>query len=139
MPTPTVLFVCLHGSAKSVIAAYHLKRLAALRGISIRSASAGVEPDSELPSHVVAGLQADGIAVPANSVPALATTELMSAADRVVALGCDVSGLSARRDVTRWDELPMVSDGYAAARDAIVARVGALLDEIGASPQRTTG
>ena len=136
MSTPTVLFVCLHGSAKSVIAARHLERLAELRGVAIRSASAGIEPDAEVPAHVVAGLKADGIDIAADSVPALATTNLISEADHVVALGCDVSALSARRDVARWDDVPMVSDGYPAARDVIVSRVAALLDEIAASPRR---
>src|SRR2546423_363601 len=33
--TPSVLFVCLHGSAKSVIAAEQLRRLAAARGVPV--------------------------------------------------------------------------------------------------------
>ncbi len=33
--TPTVLFVCLHGSAKSVIAVRYCQRLAAERGVDV--------------------------------------------------------------------------------------------------------
>ena len=34
-PNPTVLFVCLHGAAKSVLAAGDFERLAAARGVSL--------------------------------------------------------------------------------------------------------
>src|SRR5919198_3447437 len=40
-----VLFVCVHGAAKSVIAAAHFRKLAAARGISIDAVAAGTEPD----------------------------------------------------------------------------------------------
>jgi hypothetical protein len=59
----TIVFVCLHGSAKSLIAAEHLNRLARLRGASIRGESLGLEPDADVPPNVVIGLAADGIDV----------------------------------------------------------------------------
>ena len=43
-----VLFVCLHGAAKSVVAAAHFRRLAAARGLAIGAVAAGTEPDAEL-------------------------------------------------------------------------------------------
>ena len=43
-----VLFVCLHGAAKSVVAAAHFRRLAAARGLSMTAVAAGTEPDAEL-------------------------------------------------------------------------------------------
>jgi protein-tyrosine-phosphatase len=124
----TVLFVCLHGSAKSVIAAEHLRVLAARRGLPVACASAGLEPDAELPPHVVAGLSRDGIDA-AGIRPRAATPGLVTDAAHVVALGCDLTPLGAG-DATRWDDIPAVSDGYDAARDAIVARLGPLLDQI---------
>jgi len=52
-----------------------------------------------------------------------------------VAFGCDLGPLAARaRRVERWDDVPAVSEDFAKARDAIVARVGALLDEVAARP-----
>jgi hypothetical protein len=128
MTDQSVLFVCLHGAAKSVIAAHYLERLAAARGISLRASSAGLEPDASIPPHVVAGLREDGIDV-AGTVPTLATEALVNGADHVVSFGCDVAGLG-RDDVTRWDDVPAVSDGYAEARAAIVTRVQALLDHL---------
>jgi len=47
-PTRTVLFVCLHGSAKSVIATEYFRRLARQRGLDLEVA-AGWHP--LLPRH----------------------------------------------------------------------------------------
>jgi hypothetical protein len=63
---PNVFFVCLHGSAKSVIAAEQLRRLAAARGVSIAVHSAGLEPDDAIPPRVVQGLLEEGIDGPAD-------------------------------------------------------------------------
>src|SRR5919197_3449433 len=49
MPPPRrVLFVCLHGGAKSVVAAAHFRRLAAARGLSVDAVAAGMETDAQL-------------------------------------------------------------------------------------------
>ena len=63
MGRPGVVFVCRHGSAKSVIAASSCARLAGRRGLAVDAESAGVEPDASLPANVVSGLGADGIDV----------------------------------------------------------------------------
>ena len=61
--TPTVLFVCLHGSAKSLIALEHFRRLAQQRGVDVQADWAGIEPDAEIPPRVVQGLLGEGIDV----------------------------------------------------------------------------
>ena len=139
MAEPTVLFVCLHGSAKSVIAMQHLRRLAATRGLRLDATSAGVEPDPEIPPHVIGGLREDGLDTDGLSPRRLTDGDLRNAW-RVVSFGCDVrhpgpSGC----DIERWDDVPMVSDGYAPARSAIVARITTLLDEYAAGARRGTG
>ena len=127
---PRVLFVCLHGSAKSVIAAESLRRLAADRGLPVEVASAGLEPDAEIPPHVAAALLGEGIDVRGRR-PAPLTPEAVAAADHVVAFGCDLDHAAPPGVVvTRWDDVPAVSDGYAAARAAIVERVVPFLDAL---------
>lgn len=133
---PSYMFVCLHGSAKSVIAAQHFRRLASERGIEVDVQSAGTEPDAEIPPRVVQGLQSDGIDV-RNLKPQAATRTALQNASRVIAFGCDLTKVAppgAR--VERWDDVPAVSDGYEPARDFIVGRVRALLDEIGGASTR---
>ena len=128
--TATILFVCLHGSAKSLIAAEHLNRLAAARGLALRGESMGVEPDVAVPAAVVAGLAADGIDV-RGYAPRAIDAERLAGATHVVSFGCDVRPVgSAPLSIERWDDSPRVSDGYASARDAIVRRVERLLDAL---------
>jgi protein-tyrosine-phosphatase len=52
MTTPRVLFVCLHGSAKSLIALEHFRHLAQQRGVDVQADWAGIEPDAEIPPRL---------------------------------------------------------------------------------------
>ena len=123
-----VLFVCLHGSAKSLMAAEYFNRLATARGLGARATSAGTEPDDAIPPHVVGGLASDGIDVAGRRPRRPTTTDVENAAV-VVTFGCDLGGLSAgAHRIERWDDVPPVSGDFAKARTAIVARVTALFD-----------
>ena len=62
-PAPTIVFVCEHGSAKSVIAAAHFNRLAEEKGLPYRAVSRGVQPDEAIPDGVKSGLRGDGLDV----------------------------------------------------------------------------
>ena len=128
--TRTVMFVCLHGSAKSLIAAEYFRHLAATRGMPAQALSAGVEPDSEVPPKVVAGLLEDGIDVRGRQ-PRQVTAEELRGAWHVVSFGCDLSGLlPPGASVERWDDIPAVSENFRVARDVIVSRVVQLLTHI---------
>jgi arsenate reductase (thioredoxin) len=128
--TPTVLFVCLHGSAKSVVALEHFRRLAKQRGVTVVADSVGLEPDAKIPSRVIEGLADDGIDVRGRHPRGLTAADVAQAS-HVVTFACDLGALdsaSAMRE--RWDDVPAVSDGYKSARDAIVAHVTSLLDSL---------
>jgi arsenate reductase len=132
VPPIDVLFVCLHGAGKSVVAAEHFRRLARARGLRVTASSAGIEPDPEIHSHVVAGLASDGIRV--ENVPPRRVTDAMLADSRlVVSFGCTIDAAGEGADLY-WDDVPHVSDGYAEARDAIVAKVTALVDRLVGPP-----
>ena len=124
-----VLFVCLHGSAKSLIAAEYFNRLAAARGLAARATSVGTEPDDAIPPRVTQGLQDDGIDVAGRRPRRPAPADVEGAAV-VVTFGCDLGELAARAPrVERWDDVPLVSEDFRRARDAIVARVTRLLTD----------
>jgi hypothetical protein len=126
-PEPRVVFVCLHGAAKSVVAAAHFRRLATARGLRLGAVAAGTEPDPQLAPSAVKGLAAEGLtAAPARPRPL--TLYDLSSATQVVSFGCDVA-LGGGRRVEQW-EVAAVSEGYGAARDQIVARVERLLGEM---------
>jgi protein-tyrosine-phosphatase len=131
-----VLFVCPHGAAKSVVAAAHLERLAAARGLPVRAVAAGLEPDPQLAPAAAAGLAADGLRAPTRP-PRPVTLYDLARSDLAVTFGCDLpafgvptalgAGVAASE---RWDDVPAVSDGYPAAREAMLPRLAALLDRI---------
>jgi arsenate reductase len=131
MPSPpVVVFVCLHGSAKSVIASEHFRRLSAERGLDAAVACAGTEPDAEIPPRVIQGLLADGIDVRGKRPRPIVRADL-ERASHVIAFGCDLADVAPPGlAVERWDEVPAVSEDYGRARDAIATRVRALVDRL---------
>jgi arsenate reductase (thioredoxin) len=107
----SIVFVCLHGAAKSVIAATYLNHLSTERGLNIRAAAAGVEPEPEVPPQVCEGLLREGFDV-RHYHPRRVTPEELAAAWRVVSFGCDLGEVaSTSLAVERWDDVPLVSDG----------------------------
>lgn len=125
-----VLFVCLHGAAKSVIGAAHCRRLAASRGLAVDAVAAGTEPDPELAPIAVQGLASEGLRA-APSRPRPVTLYDLESATRIVSFGCEITAPKGQR-VDQW-AVPAVSDGYAAARDRIVANVERLVSELAAA------
>ena len=126
----TILFVCLHGSAKSLIAAEYFGRLAADKGLDVRATSAGTEPDPDIPPHVINGLLEDGIDVRGRR-PRAATREELANASHVVSFGCDLRDVAPPGlTVERWDDVPTVSTDFRIARDVIIARLKRLLGEL---------
>jgi hypothetical protein len=129
MDEPRVLFVCLHGAAKSVVAAAHFERLAAARGLRARAAFAGTEPDPEILPRVVQALLAEGVDV-RTLRPRRVTEGDVASAARVVTFGCEVVVPAGGPPVERWDDVPAVSEGYETACAAIDARLERLVAEL---------
>ena len=131
-PSRSVLFVCLHGAAKSVLAAADFRRLAAQRGLEIAADSAGTEPDPEIAPGVVAALRADGLDLD-RTRPRRVTAADTTRADRVVTFGCELGEATpASGRVERWDDVPAVSENLPLARAAIRRHLDRLLDEYAA-------
>ncbi len=126
----TILFLCPHNAAKSVMAAAYCQRLAAGRGLNLYATSGGTEPDPAVSHVVVEALRAEGIDVSGHR-PRKVTRADLADAWHVVSLGCDLGDLvPGRGPVERWDDVPPLSQGVAAAREAIVAHIARLLDDL---------
>jgi protein-tyrosine-phosphatase len=123
---PRVVFACQKGAAKSLVAAAFFNKLAADRGLDVRAAFRGIDPQETVNASMVEGLRRDGIAVPQGSPSALTDRDIASAS-RVVALGAALPTSAAGKGVT-WHDVP--GDSYEAMRDAVVKRVTELLDEL---------
>jgi protein-tyrosine-phosphatase len=123
-----VVFVCLHGAAKSVLAAALFGQEAARAGMPVEALARGIEPDAEVSAAAAAGLLAEGLDVRGHRPRALAPGDL-AGASRVIAFGCDIGEMVPPGvPVEQWSEVPAVSDGYAPARAAVVSHFPDLLD-----------
>ena len=121
-----VLFICEHGSAKSVIAAAHYERLARERGTDVHAASRGTDIDAAFPPHVLAGLRSDGLE-PLDDAP-VALSEADVTSETTIIAFCSPSLLpDGTMPAQVWDDVPPVSEGYDRARDEIVRRVERLV------------
>jgi len=139
VPQPVkVLFVCLHGAAKSIIAAEYLGRLAGSTGRDLDAAAVGVEPDDAIPAHVVSGLANDGFDVTGRTPQRLTEAEV-AAADVVISFGCSLETGSTPRQLITWDDIPAVSDGYGPARDAIIGRLRTFLADMSVTDSGAVG
>jgi len=139
--TETVLFVCEHGAAKSVIAASYFDKLAKERGLNYRAIFRGTNPDPALNPVAEKGLNADGMNT-RGLKPQLVTSTDMETASTVVTLGCALPNKeSVAGKVQEWNDVPSPSQDYQAARDDIFKRVSRLVDDLAkkdreASPRR---
>lgn len=127
----TIVFVCEHGSAKSVIAAAHFNRIAEGKKLPYRAISRGINPDPEIPAVIRAGLLGDGIDV-SSWKPKLIDDDEFRRAERVVTLACEIpkrNVLDAKKKID-WTDLPAVSDGYMEARAAIVRHIEELIKSL---------
>ena len=127
----TVVFVCEHGTVKSVVALAYFRQLAQQRHLSIRAISRGTAPDSSVPSLVRDGLRRDGLLLGPFTPSRFSLDDLASA---IVVISFDqptvMNLVDGRVPTTRWDGLPSVSENYSIARDSIRHRVARLVDSL---------
>jgi len=126
---PHVVFVCEHGAAKSLIASAYFNKLANERGLAARAIFRAVDPQDALSVRAVAGLKADGVAIPDGQPAAIAASDVAQAT-HIFAIGCTLPTAATASGKSRsWDDVPD-NQGYEPMRDAIVRHVRALLDTL---------
>jgi arsenate reductase (thioredoxin) len=126
----TVLFMCPHGAAKSILASAYFERLAKERGLNVRVASAGTDPDPTVSPAVAAHLKRQGYPAPKSNPRKVIPKDLKSA-DVVISIGCDLSDLpESRGKLVRWDEVPALAEDFARADEAIRKLVIELIEEL---------
>src|SRR6266481_1419805 len=116
---PTVVFVCEHGSAKSIIAAVEFQRMAKDKGLDLNILARGANPDSDIPKLVRDGLKADGYDV-GNLKPTKVSEKDLKGAAKIVSFGPDLKPwLAEPAAVLDWSATPSVGEDYRAAREYI--------------------
>lgn len=126
---PTVVFVCEHGAAKSVIATAYFNKIAAERGLRARAMYRGVNPQADLSVGALKGLKEDGLRVDEHK-PSLISQSDVDSATVIFAIGCTLpSNARASGKAGNWDDVPD-DQGYGPTRDAIRRHVEELVDTL---------
>jgi protein-tyrosine-phosphatase len=130
----TVLFVCLHGSVKSQMAAAHFNQIARERGLPYTAISRGIEADNSIPTRIRDGLSLDGLA-PLNDVPQPLTPAEAAGAIKVIAFDPVPDEKRGTSQVNYWSDVPPATKDYVAARDVIVHHIDDLVPTLVAKVQ----
>lgn len=125
-----VVFVCEHGSVKSLIASLYFNRQARERGLPYTAVARGTTPDAAVPIPVREGLRSAGFDV-TQYVPQPFKVSDVDGASLVVSFDQEITQtVAGKAQLLRWDNLPGVLADYLRGRDAILAHVDALLDQL---------
>lgn len=130
-PSPKpVLFVCEHGTVRSLLAKVLFEEYAAEVGLKMQAVSRGTKADSVVPPWMMQGLTADKVVL-GSWRPETLRLEDLSSASIVVSFDVPTSATSnATVPRAQWDGLPSVSRDYGTGRDAIKVRVRQLVDSL---------
>ena len=125
---PSIIFVCEHGAAKSVLAASYFNHFASQIGLDVRAVARGTNPDDELSPQTVKGLTQDGL-TPTDSAPQRLTAAEIQSAQRMVTF-CDLPAeYRQHKLIEHWADIPPVSENYEKARDVIIERIRQMLNQ----------
>jgi len=128
-PKP-VLFVCEHGTVRSLLAKVLFEDYAAEVGLNMRAVSRGTRADSVVPPWMLQGLANDHVALGAWRPQTLQPSDITNATFVVSFDVPDAAIANASVPRAHWDSLPSVSRDYATGRDAIKVRVHQLVDSL---------
>lgn len=129
-PAKTVLFVCEHGTVRSLLAKVLFEDYAAEVGLQMQAVSRGTRADSLIPPWMQRGLTADTVTLGSWRPQTLRPADLATAS-MVVSFDVPATATAAARAPrVQWDSLPSVSRDYATGRDAIKVRVRQLVDSL---------
>ena len=125
----TIVFVCEHGAAKSIIAAAHFNQLAREKNLNLHAIARGIHPDAELSPKTIVGLEEDGLTL-VEALPIQLIQEDIESARRIVSF-CDLPEEYHQEAILEyWLDIPPVSEDYGKSRDAIVAHLQKLIDRL---------
>ena len=131
-----VVFVCEHGSAKSIIAAAEFERLAKQKGIAVEVVARGTNPDAEIGAAIRQGLRQDGIDV-GSAKPVKVSTKDLEGATRVVTFGQDLTEwLPKGSKAMDWSATPSPSQDFTATKEYILQQLEALTADMKKAARR---
>jgi hypothetical protein len=136
-PAP-VVFVCRNGVAMSVWSAAYFNRLAAARGLRERAiARASVPSFTEVPLRMAVALAIDGFRLDGYR-PRVISPEDVRGSELVVAIDTELPPDTRPGDdhTEAWQGFPPMREQYFPSREALRARVEALVDRLARASSR---
>jgi len=124
----TIVFVCLHGSVNSQIAAAYFNRIAEERGLRFVAISRGIDVQRTIPVRILDNLALEGLS-PANPPDELTSADA-NCASAVVAFDPVPSEQKGDAKITYWRDVPIGIDDFQAARDAILPRIEQIISNL---------
>ena len=121
-----IVFVCLHGSVKSQMAAAYFNDIAKKRGLPYVAISRGIETDNAIPQRIRDGLAADGLK-PLDDVPQGLTPHEADGAVKVLAFDNIPADRKGTAEVSYWSDVPLDRKDYIGTRDAIIRHIDQLI------------
>jgi len=127
----TVLFMCPHGGAKSLIAASYFHRMAAEKELPLTAVAVAAEhPYKTVPTPIADFLEKDGFHVRSFTPRPVSRADLRNAS-KVISISCDLTKVDTRGTaVEKWDDVPLVDAGLPQSAAAIRKHVNLLIDQI---------
>ena len=117
--TNTILFLCPHGAAKSVLAAAYLRQQATKCNLPLSAQFAGTDPSAQISPAVIDALRLEGIDWSAQ-IPHLVTQAELDQAHHIISLGCSPDEIgSTSTPIEDWSDIPAPSQNLRAATEAI--------------------
>ncbi len=138
--TQTILFVCPHNAAKSIMAASYFNEQARKRGLPAKAHSAGTHPGESVSTAVVALLREEGIDVSCQKPRRIEERDL-AGTDVVISLGCDdlVSSVPAGMSFQSWEDVPPPISDLPGAQRSIKRHVEELVERLLAPAAQNPG
>ena len=132
----TVLFVCEHGTGKSLLAKLLFEKYAQEVGLEMRAVSRGTRPDTSVSPWMMRQLALDHVTL-GSWVPRPLGPQDLSDASYVVSFDVPSAATAATHaSRMQWDGLPSIAQDYAKGRDAIKTRVHQLVDSLKRAEKR---
>ena len=123
-----IVFVCEHGAAKSILAAAYFNKLAGEKALNLKAVARGTNPDHALSPQAVTGLHRDGL-IPTESIPRKLSLAEVESAQHIITF-CELPvEYQEKAPIELWDDVPPVSENFEKARNAIIERMGQLLNK----------
>lgn len=127
--TKTIVFVCEHGSAKSVIAATYFNKLAKEKNIPWQAVARGTDPDLEISPKTKILLASEGL-LDSTFIPQRISQSDVDLSKRVILFYPLPETIQSGDKSVNWLEIQAVNEDFQRLKDDIVSKLTPLIDSL---------